>query len=134
MAFAPRVLCALAALMLAACGGGAAEPATFQSLITAAGDAERSAVTLAADLSCTVDADCSALVFEGVCGPHAAPLSLRSASAPQAIAQAAEQNRLVELAIRAPDFIVPPCAPPAPGGLGVPVCVQRQCAFRPPAQ
>jgi len=127
------LLCAVTALP-SACGGGAADPTTFEGFIAAANEARLTAPRLAAaDTSCTVNSDCTELPFAGICpGNDSAPLSLRSPAAGEALAALQEQQRLMAAAIKLDVRPVPPCLAPAPL---VAACVQFQCSliFRPPS-
>jgi hypothetical protein len=119
------LFCVIAAL-IAGCGGDSGDPTTFEGLIAAANDARLTSLRLAAvDTSCSVNSDCTELRFAGICpGNDSAPLSLRSATANEALAALQEQQRLMAAASKLDLRPPPPCAPPTPVA---PACVQSQC-------
>ena len=119
------LICAVAALV-AGCGGGSEDPTTLEGLTAAANDAKVNSLRFAAtDTSCGVNSDCTELRFAGICpGNDSAPLSLRSATANEALAALQEQQRLMAAAIKLDFRPTPPCAPPVPVA---PACVQLQC-------
>jgi hypothetical protein len=120
--------CALAFALLAG-GGGSDAVAGYAELAAQARDAQDEASSLGADTPCTADSNCSALVFTGPCFDWYAPLSLASPDVDRARALAAQQRQLMTAAMRAPDFIAPPCVPP-PYYTPVPACVEAQCTLR----
>jgi hypothetical protein len=112
-----------------ACGGGSQASAGYTELAAQARDVQAEASALDADTPCTADSTCSALVFTGPCFDWYAPLSTASPNLDRALALAAQQRQLMTAAMRAPDFIAPPCVPP-PYYIPVPACVQAQCTLR----
>lgn len=119
----------LLALALVACGGGSGGASSFAELSAQARQLEATATSLEIATPCQVDANCSMLVFTGVCSESYAPLSLASPNADRAIRLAAEQSELMNAATRAPDFIPPPCAAPVSGRPAA-ACIQPQCTLR----
>ena len=115
----------LALSLLAGCGGGKDDPSTWATASEEAARMRESSLA-AASLTCTADADCGELRFEGACGSYGSPVSLLSPNLALAQSLAAEQRRLVQLASRLPDAPPPtPCLPPAPEGRIA--CVQSAC-------
>jgi hypothetical protein len=120
--------CAVA-LAAVGCGSGSDAVAGYAELAAQARAVQAEASALGVDTPCTADASCSALVFTGPCFNWYAPLSLASPNVDRAVALAAQQRQLMEDAMRAPDFVVPPCVPP-PYYQPAPACVQAQCTLR----
>lgn len=120
--------CALA-LAVVACGGGSEAATGYAELSAEARQVQAAATALGVDTPCNADASCSALVFTGVCFDLYAPLSLASPNVDRAVALANQQRQLMDAAMRAPDFVVPPCVAP-PYYRPAPVCVQSQCTLR----
>ncbi len=118
------------ALAVVACGGSDSGP-SYAELYAEAHRIEIQATALGIDTPCQADANCSALVFVGVCFDKYAPLSLSSPNADRAVSLASEQRRLMEVAMRAPDSPrqVTSCAAPPPGRPAA-LCVQSQCTLR----
>lgn len=116
-------------LALLACGGGSDAATSYAELSAQARQIQASATALGIDTPCDADASCSALVFSGVCFELYAPLSLSSPNADRAVSLASEQRRIMNAAMRAPDFVVPPCVAP-PYYRPAAACVQAQCTLR----
>jgi hypothetical protein len=119
--------CALA-VEVVACGAASAAP-SYAELSAEARQIEATATALGIDTPCQADASCSALVFTGLCSAFYAPLSLSSPNVDRALSLANEQRQLMEAAMKAPDFVAPPCAPP-PYYRPAAVCVQAKCTLR----
>jgi len=124
-----RLLACALALAVGACGGGSGPASSYAELAAQAAQMQATATALGIDTPCQADASCSALVFAGVCFDFYAPLSLSSPNADRAVSLANEQHQLMEAAMRAPDFIVPPCVAP-PYYRPAAACVQAQCTLR----
>lgn len=126
-----RPMAYMFALAVGACGGGSDAEPSYAELSLAPRQLEAEARALASDTPCQADANCSALVFVGVCFNEYAPLSLSSPHADRAVSLANEQRRLMEVAMRAPDSPrqVTSCAAPPPDRPAA-LCVQAQCTLR----
>jgi hypothetical protein len=124
-----RHLAGALALPLGGCGGGSDAASSYAELSAQARQLQATATTLAIDTPCQHDVSCSVLVFAGACSDLYAPLSLASPNANQALLLSGEQRKLIDAAVKAPDFVVPPCAPPPPSRPAA-GCVEAQCALR----